>query len=185
MQRLGFSQVHSECDKFPATLSSQWHAHKCQQACFILHPYVATGTAHRSEGRGQAEGCGGSGGCSLQSPQLSQRHPGQIRTWDMEGPSHLQKKKKPCGEQCLCTRVFVARDTVGEGWSRTCSLAPLLHTVDWATAAFACLPSFQNIKYFYMKICISSIHFYTDSLCWLCCTNNLPTFEDWKWGFQC
>lgn len=147
MQRLGFSQVHSECDKFPATLSSQWHTHKCQQACFILHPYVAMGTAHGSEGRGQAEGWGGRRGCSLQNPRAEPETPRAdkdmevLRAWDIcrtGSPSEI-------------TWVFVARDSVGEGWSHTCSLAPLLYTVDWIIAAFACLPSFQNTKYFYMK----------------------------------
>lgn len=111
MQRLGFSQVHSECDKFPATLSSQWHTHKCQQACFILHPYVAMGTAHGSEGRGQAEGWGGS---SLQSPQAEPETPrtekdmGVLRAWDIDRTrSPLESSACACG--CLSHRYCRGR----------------------------------------------------------------------------
>ena len=51
---------------------SDIYTQKCQQACFILHQYVAMGTAQGSqmeEDRQCAECCAGSRGCSMESPQ--------------------------------------------------------------------------------------------------------------------
>lgn len=141
MQRLGFSQVHAECDKFPATLSSQWHTHKCQQACFILHPYVALGTAQGSEERGQAEEAVGAAPCRARDTQGGWGH-GRI-----EGLRHLQDKK-PLGEQCLCSgclwpEILQVKDEA------IISVAPLLYPVHWSTAAFATsLPS-ENRRFPY------------------------------------
>lgn len=88
----------------------------------------------------------GSGGCSLQSPQAEPEAPragkdrGVLRAWDTER-TRSPLESSACARGCLW-----ARDIVGEGWSHTCSLAPLLYAIDWTTAAFACIPSLQNTK---------------------------------------
>lgn len=43
------------------------------------------------------------------------------------------------------------REGLVDGEACACSLAPVSFTVDRTAAAFVCLPSFQNTKYFYMK----------------------------------
>lgn len=93
------------------------YTQKCQQACFILHPYVAMGTAQGSqmeEDRQHADCCADSRSCSLQGPQSKRERPRADKdTKKLEGLCNLQNRN-PLGDQCLCTQVLVARGIVGK-----------------------------------------------------------------------
>lgn len=144
MQRLGFSQVHSECDVSCHTVITVTYT---QVSASLLYSAPICGNGSSTQIWAERTG---RGAAPCRAPRLSQTLRADKDIRRLEGLGHLQNKK-PLGEQCLCTWVFVARGIGGEGWSHTCSLAPLLYTVDWTTAAFACLPSLQNAKYFYRK----------------------------------